>query len=298
VSPMHDIIHLLHRAGFRGRLGADPETIARVEAAFGVTLTDDLRDLWTYSDGLAGDGIEILSLAGAEPYAGVFFGGFGYVPFTDCNDSNPYAVCCQEPLRWLVVHAFHDEEARLICRGVRRFLELVAETRAGGGDVDRIEGDFAFDRPERTAIDVTAARALVRVAEGLDRYDRWRGDALRFAAQLFGPGQENELANLLAVGDEYTREAVLRRWAGLGTPAAQTCLRDDRVAYRAFLAELRRAAEAGGVATEPDGPHEFRLQPGSIGLNFAMLFADRHRPGALAEWVGRFREWTRGQTSP
>src|SRR5262245_15002001 len=127
---MEDLIPLLNRAGFRGRRGADPDAIAQTEAAFGVTFTDDLRDLWTYSEGLAGDGVEILSLTGAMEYVTLFPGGFGYVPFTDCNDSNPYAVCCNEPLRWLVVHVFHDDEVRLVCRGLCRFLELVAEARA------------------------------------------------------------------------------------------------------------------------------------------------------------------------
>jgi hypothetical protein len=121
-------------------------------------------------------------------------------------------------------------------------------------------------------------------------YDRWRGDALRFAAQLFGPGQEDELAAVMALGDEYAREAVRRRWTGLGTPAAQDWLRRDATAYREFLKELRRAFVAAGVRTEPDGPHEFRLQPGNVGLNFAMLYADCRRPGGLDEWVQRFKE--------
>jgi hypothetical protein len=34
----------------------------------------------------------------------------------------------------------------------------------------------------------------------------------------------------------------------------------------------------------------FRLQPGNVNLNFAMLFADRRRPGAMEEWVQRFKE--------
>jgi hypothetical protein len=284
---MHPLPTLLDRSGFKPRAGGTPAAIAGVEAAFGVRLPDEFRELWALSDGMDGDGIELLPLSTVAAYAGAFGGGFGYVPFAECNDSNPYAVCCREPLRGVVAHVFHDDQARLVCRGLGRFLELVAEARESG-EVDRIEGDLAFDRPDRTAEDA-AARELVRAAEGMDRRDEWRGVALHFAAQLLGPGQEAELADVLALGDEYTREAVLWRWTALGTPEARERLRQDAAAYRDFLAELRRAFEAAGVRTDPDGPGEFRLQPGNVGLNFAMLFADCRRPGAMFEWVQRLK---------
>jgi hypothetical protein len=107
--------------------------------AFGVRLPDDFVALWAHADGAAGDGIDLLSLSAAGEYAGAFAGGIGYVPFTDCNVSNPYAVCCREPLRGVVAHVFHDDEPELVCRGLGRFLELVAAAREGG-DVARVGG--------------------------------------------------------------------------------------------------------------------------------------------------------------
>jgi hypothetical protein len=81
-----------------------------------------------------------------------------------------------------------------------------------------------------------------------NRRDECRTDTLRFAAQLLGLGQEDELANVLALGDEYVREAVLLRWHGLGTPTAREWLREDGAAYRDFLAELKRLVEAADPA--------------------------------------------------
>jgi hypothetical protein len=70
--------------------------------------------------------MEILPLAEVVPYLegevmpfvdGVSHYGipevWGYFPFTDCNDSNPYCVCCNGPLRGRVVHVFHDDDPKL-----------------------------------------------------------------------------------------------------------------------------------------------------------------------------------------
>lgn len=287
-----DLAELLAKAGFKPSRGATREDIARVEKLFGIELPDEFFRLWLYSDGLTSDGIDIASLPEIEKYAGIFPGGFDCVPFTDSNDSNPYAICCREPLRGFVVHIYHDDEPDLICRDWRRFLELVATVRENDSDeedVDRINGDFAFDLADRATEDAVTARSLVRVAETMDPDDWWRTPALRFAAQLFGPGDEDALANVMAVGNEYTREVVRRRWQGLGTTAARDHLRKDDAAFRSFLRELRQAMEAAGLQTEKGGRgEEFRLQPGNIGLNFVMMFAQCRRPGAMAEIVQRF----------
>jgi hypothetical protein len=260
-----------------------------LEAEVGVELPAELFDLWSISDGLSGDGMDILSVAAAREYGAVFDSTFGYVPLTDCNDSNPYCVCCRDPLRGIITHVFHDGSPQLVCRGFGRFLEMVAAARRDGGDVARLEGDFAFDRPDRTPEDTALARDLVRAAAGTTVGESARGEYLRFAAQLFGPGQEAELADLITLGDEYTRFAVLERWEGLGTPAAQAQLQKDAAAYRDFIADLRRAFERAGVRTEADRNGQFLLQPGRVGLNFPMLYADCRRFGAMDEWVGRLK---------
>jgi hypothetical protein len=271
---------LLNRAGFTPERGASPAGIAQVEQAFGVVLPAEFAELWALSDGMSGDGMDLLALSDVEGYAEIF-GAAGYVPFADCNDSNPYAVCCREPLGGLVVHLSHDGDSQLVCRGLPRFLELVAEARVSG-DVDRIEGDLGFNRPDRSGQDVATALKLVRLAQDLDPDDEWRTDVLRFAAQLLGLGQERELAEVLTLGNEYVRQTVRQRWSGLGTPAAEEQLHADTAAFREFVAELKRNFEVAGLQTEPTKSGEFRLQPGRVGLNFEFIFADCRRPGAMA----------------
>ncbi len=287
---MQSLLSLANRAGFRLNDGASGEAFAELESALGVELPDEFRELWSSSDGMSGIGIDLVPLAVIGNYAGLFPAAIGYVPFSDCNDSDPYAICCNGPARGLIAHIFHDgDDPHLVCRGLRRFLELVAETRDGGGDVDRIAGDFDFDRPERDERDVETARSLVRAAEPLGQHDPSRVDLLRYAAQLFGPGQEDELATVMSRGNEYVREIVLRRLRGIGTPAATERIRADAAAYRQFIGEFRTAFEAVGTKTQSSGQHEFVLMPGNVGLNFAMIYADCRRPGAMAEWVERFR---------
>lgn len=287
--PSRDLPTLCEQVGFQRRAGAAAGAIAQVEAAFGVQLPSEFIELWSLTDGMTGDGIDVLPLSEVEKYSDVFAGGFGYIPFTDCNDSNPYAVCCRDPLRGMILHVYHDAETEIVCRGLDRFLELVAAARVDG-EVDRIVGDMAFDVPDRTTEDAATAIELICAAESMERLDEWRTVALRLAAQLLGPGQELELARVLALGDEYTREAVRQRWTALGTPQALALLQEDDAAYRQFLTDLKRAFDFAGIRTEPTRGDGFRLQPGNIGLNFAMLFADCRRPGVMAEWVQRFKD--------
>src|SRR5215217_8218394 len=154
---MDELRAQLERAGFRISAAAAPTAIAQMASAFGVTLLDGFARLWAVSDGMRGEGIDILPLSAVSDYADIFEGGFGYLPFTDCNDSNPYAVCCRGPLRGKIVHIFHDDQSVVVCRDLDRFLELVIEARQSGDDVDRLPGDYAFDHPDRTAQDASTA---------------------------------------------------------------------------------------------------------------------------------------------
>lgn len=284
----HDLASLLSRAGFQRNPGASTAAVARIERAFRVTLPEDFRSLYSLADGASGKRIELLSLSRIEDYSEVFDTPFGYVPFTDSNDSNPYAICCDGPLRGIVVHVFHDSESKLICRGLQRFFELIADVEADE-DPSEIEGDWAVARPDRTEDDALIGTALVRLAESLELGDDACTIALRYATQLFGAGCEGDLSRVLTLGDEYVREAVLERCAALGTPEARVLLRDDAEGYRRFLADFKQSAEAAGFSLEPVGRNGFRLQPGRINPNFSKLYSECRRPGAMAEFIERFR---------
>jgi hypothetical protein len=283
---MPDLRSLLDRAGFRTGAPAEAAAIAELESSLGIQLPGELAELWQFSDGMQGEGIEILPVVSAQL---TFPEGFCYVPFAYCQDSNPYAVACRQPLRGAVIHICHDDDWSLVCRGLKRFLELVIEARQSGGDVDQIVGDFDFARPDRTVVDAALAREVMRAAQAMDKEDYQRTVALRFAVQLLGRGHEDDLAEVLALGNEYTRQAVRERWTALDTSPARDRLAADDAAYGAFLTELQQAFEAAGAATIPDRGGTFRLKKTNAGLNFAMIFADCRRGGDMREWVQRLK---------
>jgi len=296
MNPKPDFPSLLSQAGYHLCAGAAPKAIAALEAVYKVSLPDEFKELWSLTDGVADVELEILSLDGIQKYAAAFdtfFGDFGYVPFTDSNDSNPYSMVCRGPLRGMIVHIFHDDQPVLVCRSLRRFFELVAAQRyeRNERDVARLAGDLAVAAPNRTETDAAIARELIRAAAGLDIDDENRYPALEYAAQLLGPGHERQLAEVLALGNEYTREIVRNRCVALGTLEARALLRQDNDAYKQFLVDLKQAFEAVGYTTEPMRDRAgFWLQPGRIGLNFAKLYTDCRRPGVMAQRVQRIKE--------
>jgi hypothetical protein len=299
--------------GATTRPGADPAALAHAEKVLAIRLPEEVRELYRATDGLVIPDLdlEFEPLSRIERYAGFLTKAFGYFPFTDCNDSNPYTICCDEPLTGFVVHLYHDDAPVLACRSLGRFLELLVERRQQMLAADEeqredldlrincLEGDLAFDRPERSAEDARVGRALVRHAESLGPSDLDRGAALGFAAQMFGPGDEDELARVMALGDEYARESVLERWRGLGTPAAEALLRRDAEDFDRFLADLASTVEAAGMAIRRHRPpgYGFTIEEGNIGLNFQMLYSARHEAGFLEGVLGRIPHWQRERTA-
>jgi hypothetical protein len=161
--------------------------------------------------------------------------------------------------------------------------------------MSRLNGDFDFATSSREAGDVVIADELMRSASNLDVDDEWRGITLHFAAQLLGAGNEKELARLMELGNGYTRDVVRRRWKSLKTPEAMSMLRVDDAAYRKFVQDFKQSLEAAGLQTETFSTQEFRIQPGRINPNFALLYMECRRPGAMAEWVRRFKDRSEGK---
>jgi hypothetical protein len=290
------------------RPGADPAALAHAESALNVHLPENFRELYRASDGLEIPDLRLAfePLSRIEEYAGVLTVGFGYFPFTNCNDSNPYAICCTEPLTGFVVHLYHDDAPDLACRSLERFLDLLVERRqqvlAADEEeredldlrVNPLEGDLAFDRPERSAEDARIGRELVRHALNLQFADVDRGTGLLFAVQMFGPDHVDDLERVLALGDEYVREGVLNRCRHLGTPAATALLNRDAEDLERFVQEVVRAVEAAGISVQ--------RKPGSLAWSVAAgprlpcldrLYGNRHDPSTLERWLEsiRDRQW-------
>jgi len=163
------------------------------------------------------------------------------------------------------------------------------------GEVDRLEGDFDLEDPDRTETDRAVALDLILQAKSMDHLEPSRDELLRYAGQLLGRGHESDLRDVLSLGNEYVRKAVLQRWKAIDTPTARDCLQQDSIAFRKFMADLRKALEDSGLQTAPYGNDSFRLQPGNIGLNFSMIFADCRRPGGMDQWVKRFSDRVAGR---
>jgi hypothetical protein len=305
---------VLSSLGATLRPGTDESALARAEALQGIRFPEEVREFYRATDGLVIEDLdlEIFPLSFFSPIAGPLNEGHGYAHFTELNDSNPYSICCAGPLFGFVVHLYHDDESVLVCRSLGRFLDIIVEKLrqflavdeeqrvSAIGDlldpgIDRLEEelDLAFNRPERTADDARIGNELIRYADEFTPRDGERGDALRFAAQMFGPGHEADLARVLAAGDEYVRDAVLKRCRVLNTPAARALLEGDSQDFNEFIEELAKAIVAAGmeVRRHPPPGYGFSIEPGNVGLNFQMLYCRRHESGWLPGLLQRIPRW-------
>jgi len=207
---MDDLQAFFHAVGAAPNPGATAAELDRFEARTGLSLPSQLRAFYGSANGLTIDGggsryvsvrpaawMEMLPLAEVMPYIeGMRRYGFpqvwGYFPLTDCNDSNPYCVCCKGPLRNRVVHVFHDDVADLKFWDLGRFLDAVATAVASRGTghprLDRLPGEYTSDREDRTEDEVRTGLELLRLADGLT--DVEQHDALRFAIDLLSEGHE------------------------------------------------------------------------------------------------------------
>jgi hypothetical protein len=195
---------------------ASPAQLANFERKVQLSLPTALQECYAAADGgQASDklsALQLLSLAQAEEYEGCpgFFDSyFGYLPITENNDSNPVCMCLKSPLAGHVVLVSHDASPRLLSRSLDGFFQAavseLGRLREGGYfDTHGLPSDF--DGPERTERDKAIAQQLVAAATPSDGVvGEQRTDAMRFACDLFGNDDLEEMATLLNVGDSYVR---------------------------------------------------------------------------------------------
>jgi SMI1 / KNR4 family (SUKH-1) len=257
---MDDLRAFFHTVGAAPNPGATAAELDAFEARTGPSLPPQLRAFYKSTNGLTiGDGwpaarMKILPLAEVMPYVeGMRLCGipqvWGYFPFTDCNDSNPYCVCCNGPLRNRVVHVFHDDVAALKFWNLGRFLDAVAAALVSKGEdhpqVDRLPGEYTSDREDRTEDEVRTGLELLRLAHRLT--DVELHDALRFAIDLLSEGEVDEVARLLETGDEYTAREAAARLGVMKSPRAVDALRQYRRETARFVADCVAALRAAGL---------------------------------------------------
>lgn len=301
--------------GISPNTGASAGAIKEVEHACGVSFPQDFHDFYRKSDGIdipcdlnpvkgkrrqGSRRQEVVSILPLERFADYSnFHSAGYIPFMDCNDSDPYALCCREPLNGFIIHIFHDNDPplQLVCSSFTRFLDLIAETYQQIRSLNcntseainrlaQIPGDYDFETAQRTVRDARIGRELIQSTSRLEVDEP--GIDLTFAAQLFGTGDESDLEHLLAVGDEYVREAVLRRCRCLNSSAAQRILKKDAEDFERFVNELADRFTAAGLKVRRDPPNSHNLIVGeNVGVNMLAFYSNRGNSALFDRFVAK-----------
>src|SRR5262245_46475199 len=224
---MTDLASFLILPGVTPNPGATIDEIASFEALTGLTLTPELRELYSASNGISIDRHGLMRINSLEVVAG-YDSGFrhwriprvwNYFAFTDRNDSNPHCVCCDGPAKGSVVRVNHDDSARIEYRSLgsyldtlHRLLELPEKPKRGfyydkdGPLLSELPQDYYPNTSDRTPEDVATAHRLLAFADTLERGTVERTDAERWAITLFSENEVAQIARFLDVGDWYRRE--------------------------------------------------------------------------------------------
>ena len=288
---MDDLRAFFHAVPAALNPGATATELDAYEARTGLSLPPQLRAFYGSTNGLTIDSVwpadwmKILPLADVLTYVeGMREWGipqvWGYFPFTDCNDFNPYCVCCNGPLRSCVVHVFHDDVAQLKFRDLGRWLDAVAAAVVSKGaypSMDRLPGEYTSGREDRTEDEVRTGLELLRLADGLT--DEELHDALRFAIDLLSEAEVEEVVWLLETGDEYTAPDAAARLRAMKSPRAADALGQYRRETAGFVADCVAALRAAGLEVTEVRQNTVCLKPGPIWLNLPIWFRRRREPG-------------------
>lgn len=265
---------------------AGEDEIKNLEVELGFALPEPLRDCYRRQDGGTAEhkrsAVQLLSLGAAAEYrqmAGFDQVYWQYYPLAENNDSNPVCVCCKPPLTGYVVLVSHDDEPRLLYRTLDGFFDGAVKLLRSDSeffDTYHLTGDF--DGPERTVEDRDIARQLIELANFEDELeDQDRTDALRFACDLLGGDDTEELAALLDDDDEYVRGHVLARLQRDECAAANELLRRFEREYDAFLDRSVAVLQNNQIDANRV-QNSIRIDPWPIWLNMDVFYSERRRP--------------------
>lgn len=278
------------RLGVRARPGATEAEIAGFERATGLQLPKTFRELYRQYNGLefAEGGLKLLSLSESLEYFNNLENcdltkTWGYIPFLDNEDSNPWCICCTGPLTGYIVMVSHDDGARVKFRSLDELFEgLLGIPEDDRWYLDDMEG--SFDGTERTSQDVQTARSLL---SGLSSYSESdQRDACRFALWLLSEDQVDEIIPLLDYPDEYIQREAVDRLTGMQSPKAVDALKQSQKRFADFVEQAVEILKQRGVPARVLNK-EMTVNIGGIFLNMEMFYAERHKPGAMEHIVER-----------
>ena len=290
---MSTVTDLLAELNIEATPGVTEGGLDMFEDETGLQLPESVRSLYTTCDGaVLNEGLlRILPLGGVlEHVIGFRDIGFpqrwGYFPFTDNNDSNPFCVCCTTPLAGYVVQVFHDDSAAIKFRSLDGFLAALREF-VTEDEWDLYEMPSDFDGEARTAGDVKVGRKLLRLASELD--DVEQGDAYRFGMWLLSGNEIGEIIPLLQAGDEYVRDDAMQRLAAIASPEAKQALRDAEEDMMRFVKQCAEALDQAGVYSKIINGTSLKAGPRRVGVNTKMFYSKRDEPRIFDRLVERFR---------
>ncbi len=284
------------------RAGASDADLATFERDTGLSLPQELRGFYKTSNGLDivdRSGVEFLPLDSVRQYTQHVRGmtyDFGYFPFTEANDSNPFCVCCTSPLNGRVVHLYHDDSPVLKFRSLGSLLTALetginevghrAYFRIASPDFD---GDYRARAP-RTSEDIRDGLALLdhgrRTDVEFDHYERL--NLLRFGMRLV---TEQQVGDVIALLDDNhdVREEAMSRLQQMNTPAAVEAVRRSKAAVAAFVKQAVAAMRAAGLNVAEVQGTNVRLDSPLVWMSMDVFFDERNRPDVFDFVVERAR---------
>lgn len=270
--------------------------LAEFERSSGLSLPDELRELYSTCNGLEIEylGLRFLPLHEVMEYAHFFQNALGLFPLTDENDSDPYAVCCRGPLQGWVVHVRHDGDSSLDFRNVGAFVKAI-ENLSPDDDYPKIRAELV-ERPRvRSEADVAVGLATLQMARKME--DDFAGWAIRFGLSLL---TENELPEFVRIFDMnwMTRRTSLEELAKIPHPSAAKTIADYREEISEFSHTAARALKAASLDVSAVGANTITLQPGPVHLNMEAWYDRRGSDDFLKTIVEYARNAIAGKPRP
>ena len=286
-------MNLLEQLGIEAPLGAAETEITAFELQSGLPLPERLHALYALCDGAifrSGE-LEILPLAGVLDYVEAmrrqgFPQCWGYFPFTENNDSNPFCVCCDSPLTGYVVQVFHGDSARVKFRSIDSFLAALQEF-VSEEEWDLHDLPSEFQGIDRTVQDITAGRELLRLAPELEGVEQ--EDAFRFGMWLLSEPQVGEIVPLLEHQNEDVRHEATRRLSAFQSLEAQQALRKAKDSMKQFVKQSAEALALAGIEATIVDETSLRLEAGPVWLNMDSFYSRRSEAGVYDFLVERSR---------
>jgi hypothetical protein len=285
---------LLVKAGFKLIPPKRKHSIAELTADVLSSVPNDLLALYTLCDGgqCKALNLRVIPLAEAADAARTFadlYPSMGYIPVVADINGESCFLATKGPLKGYIVLVHHEERDEIKSRSLRGFLEVLAKNRRSNGwlledflyDDGRPRGQTPFELSgkERTAGDLKAARAMLKLAEkqvdskeGADEY----AHLFELALMLLSDKQSKEILALLKHRDHEVRRLAEQRAACLKSSKAAATRKNAAADLAAFVKQAVNVLKKNGLDAHVVNGTDIRIDPGPVWLNVPVFFDRRH----------------------